>query len=254
LTESPRSDFLGFWAAVEQDPAPKVVEGSVGVCLSHALLKLSHLDADDTGMARRRSTTASDDTAKLVLLALLGLTIAVVRFAQQHPVLSSLIGACLLVVLGFAARYLIIRRRMAAARQAEIDRHLATADASSPREFEHLIARLLARDGFREVRVVGGAGDLGADVTAISPTGRLLVVQCKRYTNRAVSSPDVQRFLGTCFHEHHADDAWIVTTSWFSRPGRDLAQRHGVRTIDRRDLGRWMERPNEATSGPTQLA
>ncbi|WP_420814689.1 restriction endonuclease [Kineococcus siccus] len=45
--------------------------------------------------------------------------------------------------------------------------------------FEQLVARLLRRDGWREVTVSGGAGDLGADVTARHPgDGSLLVVQC----------------------------------------------------------------------------
>ncbi len=43
------------------------------------------------------------------------------------------------------------------------------------------MARLLVRDGRTQVRVHGGAGDLGADVTARHPSdGTLLVVQCKR--------------------------------------------------------------------------
>jgi restriction system protein len=59
-------------------------------------------------------------------------------------------------------------------------------------EFEQLVARLLVRDGWTQVRVDGGAGDLGADVTARHPSdGTLLVVQCKRYGRRNVSSPDL---------------------------------------------------------------
>ncbi|WP_438270714.1 restriction endonuclease [Streptomyces platensis] len=38
-----------------------------------------------------------------------------------------------------------------------------------PEEFEQLVALLAERDGCLEVRVVGGANDLGADVLAVTP-------------------------------------------------------------------------------------
>ncbi len=91
------------------------------------------------------------------------------------------------------------------------------------------------------MRISGGAGDLGADVLAKRPDGRTIVVQCKRYSeHRSVSSPDMQKFLGTCFHEHGADEAWFVTTTRFSQPARDLGRRRGVRLVDRRELAEWM--------------
>jgi len=155
-----------------------------------------------------------------------------------------------LIVLGFAVvvvllvwRLLVLRRhrRARAARQAVLDRQVASTDAMSGSDFEHLVARLLRRDGWDQVVVSGGAGDLGADVTARHPgNGSLLVVQCKRYSNRAVSSPDLQRFLGTVFHHHHADHAVYVTSSYYSRPALELAASNGVHTLDRQQLAAWM--------------
>lgn len=155
-----------------------------------------------------------------------------------------------LIALGFAVvvvllvwRLLVLRRlrRARAARQAVLDRQVASTDAMSGSDFEHLVARLLRRDGWQRVVITGGAGDLGADVTAQHPgDGSLLVVQCKRYSNRAVSSPDMQRFLGTVFHHHHADHAVYVTTSYYSRPALALAAFNGVRTLDRQQLAAWM--------------
>ena len=46
---------------------------------------------------------------------------------------------------------------------------LSPFDALSPEEFEEAIAALCARDGCSQVEVVGGAGDLGADVVALAP-------------------------------------------------------------------------------------
>jgi restriction system protein len=50
----------------------------------------------------------------------------------------------------------------------------------SAREFEEAIAWLCRRDGCTEAHVTGKAGDLGADVRAITPDGRILIVQAKR--------------------------------------------------------------------------
>ncbi|MFJ6752751.1 MULTISPECIES: restriction endonuclease [unclassified Streptomyces] len=115
-----------------------------------------------------------------------------------------------------------------------------------PDEFERAVALLCERDGCREVRVVGGANDLGADVLAVTPDGRRLVVQCKQYrdTNK-VGSQDVQRFGGTCFTVHDADIAAVVTTSTFTEPAVEYAERSGIRCLDHDMLFAW-----EAGTGP----
>ncbi|WP_020126614.1 restriction endonuclease [Streptomyces sp. 303MFCol5.2] len=111
-----------------------------------------------------------------------------------------------------------------------------------PYEFEQAIAELCRRDGCTEVEVVGGAGDLGADVVARTPDGRVLVIQCKRYsdTNR-VGSQDMQRFGGTCFAVHGAEVAALVTTGDFTAPAVEYASRCGIVCVDGEDLGRWQD-------------
>lgn len=114
--------------------------------------------------------------------------------------------------------------------------------ALSPEEFETAIADLCARDGCSRVEVVGGAGDLGADVTALTPDGRRLVVQCKRYgDDNKVGSQDLQRFGGTCFTVHGADVALVVTTSDFTAPAVEYAERCGIVCVNRDALLAWSE-------------
>ncbi|MGW0971784.1 restriction endonuclease, partial [Streptomyces sp. NPDC002516] len=85
-------------------------------------------------------------------------------------------------------------------------------EALDPDEFEQAVADLCRRDGCLDVDVVGGAGDLGADVVARTPDGRSVVIQCKRYCDgNRVGSQDLQRFGGTCFTVHGADIAVVVT-------------------------------------------
>ncbi|MFD3680643.1 restriction endonuclease [Streptomyces sp. NPDC058613] len=108
--------------------------------------------------------------------------------------------------------------------------------------FEHTIAALCARDGCTPVEVVGGAGDLGADVIATTPDGLRIVVQCKHYsdTNR-VGSQDLQRFGGTCFAVHDADVAIVVTTSSYTAPALEYADGLGIVCVDGEALAAWTD-------------
>lgn len=109
-----------------------------------------------------------------------------------------------------------------------------------PDAFERTVADLCLRDGCGDVEVVGGAGDLGADVTAVTPDGRRLIVQCKRYgeTNK-VGSQDLQRFGGTCFTVHEADIAVVVTTSDFTTPALEYAEQCGILCVNGDELSAW---------------
>ncbi|MFF8788733.1 restriction endonuclease [Streptomyces sp. NPDC015125] len=126
------------------------------------------------------------------------------------------------------------------------DVYLADDADVGPDEFERMVALLCERDGCREVRVVGGAHDLGADVLAVTPDGLRLVIQCKQYAEaNRVGSQDLQRFGGTCFTVHDADVAAVVTTSTFTGPAVAYAEQSGIRCLDHDKLFAW-----EAGTGP----
>ncbi|MFE7520165.1 restriction endonuclease [Streptomyces halstedii] len=229
----------------------------------------------------RRSTFDVRRTALgFVLLAVLvcgvGLTLrTALASAERHPVPA----AAVLVVLVTGAVALLRRRRnrRAAARgaAAAVETAYEVADAAlaepapaepapayeqappaagpaapepvdwvamDPYAFEEAVAALCRRDGCRDVEVVGGAGDLGADVTATTPDGRRLVVQCKRYTDgNKVGSQDLQRFGGTCYAVHQAGAAVVVTTSTFTEPALEYAGRCGIVCLDLAGLTAWSE-------------
>ncbi|WP_225803099.1 restriction endonuclease, partial [Streptomyces sp. NK15101] len=112
--------------------------------------------------------------------------------------------------------------------------------AVDPDGFEHTIAALCARDGCSPVEVVGGAGDLGADVIATTADGRRVVLQCKQYgEDHRVGSPDLQRFGGTCHAVHEADVAVLVTTSSFTEPALEYAASCGIVCVDGTELAAW---------------
>ncbi|THA79361.1 restriction endonuclease [Streptomyces sp. A0642] len=114
--------------------------------------------------------------------------------------------------------------------------------ALDPDGFEEAIAALCERDGCFDVQVVGGAGDLGADVIATAPDGRRLVVQCKCYgPTTKVGSQDLQRFGGTCYAVHEADIAVCVTTSEYTAPALEYAEQCAILCLDGEALAAWSE-------------
>ncbi|MFC8494647.1 restriction endonuclease [Streptomyces sp. NPDC057235] len=114
--------------------------------------------------------------------------------------------------------------------------------AVDPDGFEHTVAALCARDGCTPVEVVGGAGDLGADVIATTADGRRVVLQCKQYAeDHRVGSQDLQRFGGTCFTVHEADVAVLVTTSSLTAPAAEYAATCGIVCVDGEALAAWTD-------------
>ncbi len=105
--------------------------------------------------------------------------------------------------------------------------------ALSPSEFESAVARLMRRAGYRDVSVVGGSGDLMADVVARTRQGEHVVVQCKRKApGQRVGSAEMQKFIGMISVHHGADLGIFVTTSEFTLPAIELADEHGILLID----------------------
>lgn len=99
-------------------------------------------------------------------------------------------------------------------------------------EFEQAIATLLKAYGYRNVQHVGKAGDNGADLTAFSPRGEYVIVQCKRYApGQPVGTPALRDFIGA-IQIHGADRGVFVTTSRFSGPAQKLAAEHSIEALD----------------------
>lgn len=105
--------------------------------------------------------------------------------------------------------------------------------ALSPSEFEAAVARLMRREGYRDVSVVGGSGDLMADIVARTRRGEHVVVQCKRKApGQRVGSAEMQKFIGMVSVHHGADVGIFVTTSEFTSPAIELADEHGILLVD----------------------
>jgi restriction system protein len=165
---------------------------------------------------------------------------AVGQLITAHPTASAVVGSLLAcsVLLGLLLRWRV--RQLAWHRLLTAARETERYGAMSPAEFEDALAVLCARDGCSDVEVTGKSGDLGADVIGHAPGGAKIVLQAKRYasTNK-VTSPDLQRFGGTCFTVHRADVAAVVTTSTFTSAAHEYARLAGIRLVDAAALAAW---------------
>ncbi|SEC26124.1 restriction system protein [Streptomyces misionensis] len=165
------------------------------------------------------------------------------------PVLVAVLAAAAVVAIGWALlrshRLAVGQDRAWRAQEQARARELSMGevDALSWQEFETYVAELCRRDGCTQVVVSGKSGDLGADVVGYLPDGRKLVVQCKKYApHRSVSSPDMQKFVGTARLEHGADVALFVTTCRsFTKAALDLALRQDIVAMHRDLLGSWVK-------------
>jgi restriction system protein len=189
-------------------------------------------------MARRRRRKKAKVSDAAVLAAAAGGVLVVallVQVVREHLVLTVVV----LAVVAAAGGVWAYLRWSAMSRLTAYERDVAVTDHMSGSDFEQYVARLLRDSGCRGVRVRGGAGDMGADVTARTPDGRRLVVQCKRYAGN-LSSPEVQRFAGTARDIHGAEVALLVTTGRPTAQALQVAQRCRIDLVDRPALARWV--------------
>lgn len=174
--------------------------------------------------------------APAVLLAL----VAVAWYLAGNP--DVLRAAVAVVAAGLVAAFGLRRRRTLRVRRRV--QTLGDLLTLAPSEFEEAVADLLGRSEFRDVRLCGGSGDLGADIVCVDRRGRTVVVQCKRHApGIAVGSAAVQRFLGSVTH-HGAERGLLVTTSRFTAPAIEFAGQHDLELMDGEALATLARRLN----------
>ncbi|MEV6101487.1 restriction endonuclease [Nocardia sp. NPDC051981] len=106
-------------------------------------------------------------------------------------------------------------------------------------DFEKLTASLLRRDGLTIIRGGGGSRDQGADVIAVTPDGRRVVVQCKLRQRGPVPPAVLHQVNGTARQVHGADVPLVVTNSTFSAQATTFASEYEIHLIDDHGIRRW---------------
>jgi restriction system protein len=179
-------------------------------------------------------------TAALLLLAAEAIGLALL-FGTRHRTRlgAAIVAAYALSLWLIAYAWWKLRRR----RRLRL-RRFESLLALTPSQFEAAVGDLLRDQGFRDMKHVGRAGDLAADLRCRDGKGRSVVVQCKRYAPGVrVGSADVQAFIGMVTVHHQAERGIFVTTSEFTAPAARLAREHGIELIDGRRLTRLVEGP-----------
>lgn len=192
-----------------------------------------------TQPARKRTTRRSrkDQRFLFLIAALFLVSLAVIGIRNGAKALGS--TGTTLVVLGLVAllvafvAWRIARRRRRRRKLLADSRDIGALLSITPTEFEHRVALILSANGYRDVKVAGGPGDLAVDITCRDPAGAHVVVQCKQYAHqRKVGTPEVQTFIGMAFAHHRAAKGLYVTTGSYTQGARDLAKAHGIQLLD----------------------
>ena len=110
-----------------------------------------------------------------------------------------------------------------------------------PSDFEKLIADYFLKRGFVDAKVIGQACDRGVDVLATNTEGELELIQCKRYRegNNSGSAP-IQR-VDSYMRSRKAKKAWVITTSDFTKEGKDEARVTHVNIVNGQALIKSLE-------------
>lgn len=191
-------------------------------------------------MARRRRH--SDNAALLLMFGVAGAVVLapVVSFAQDNLVV---VIAAITVLVAVAITAVVVWRSRIRRRKELADKRLRAVlpfHSMNDKQFEHALASLCRDSGCRQVEVSGGSGDHGADVQAVTPDGRRLILQAKRYNiNRRVGDKEMQQLVGGLMTWHQFDIAALVATTSFTAPARATAARSGIRLVDNRALAAW---------------
>lgn len=112
----------------------------------------------------------------------------------------------------------------------------------APREFEEAIAALFQQKGYK-VTHTGKSNDRGVDLR-VQKDNIKAIVQCKRYTDKAIGSPDLQKFYGAIV-DSGAGHGYFVTTSRFTSPAVQYVADKPITLLDRDGIIQWIQQSNQ---------
>lgn len=100
-------------------------------------------------------------------------------------------------------------------------------------QFEERLASYFIHKGYI-VQTTLASGDHGADLI-LEIDNRRIAIQAKRYGNQSVGNKAIQEVIsGRIMYD--CDEAWVITTSYFTKSAEELATKADVKLIDRTDL------------------
>src|SRR5690625_5763781 len=86
------------------------------------------------------------------------------------------------------------------------------------------------------------SGDYGADV--VLKGKNKIVIQAKRYGYKNNVSMDAVREVFAARSYYKADEAWVITNSFFTKQAKELAKACGVKLLNRYELEKFIVQIN----------
>jgi len=114
-------------------------------------------------------------------------------------------------------------------------------DKMDGRQFEFYLQALFQQLGYK-IQVTPSSGDFGADL--VMKGKEKIVIQAKRYSakNRVSLSAVQEVYAAKAYYK--ANQAWVVTNSYFTKQAKELAAACDVTLVDRADLQTFINEVN----------
>src|SRR5215207_3027855 len=192
------------------------------------------------GHRRRHARRSSKDSGGgLFILAIV--VFGLLSYAASYVGWPAVIVAVVVVAV-LIGRYLIRKATLSTPKAQDLSLALQNVGAMSGGQFEVFVAQVLRALGYRTT-VLGGSGDQGVDIVAVSPEGKV-AVQCKNYRKPVGNKPVQEVFAGS--KHHRCDQAWVVAPAGYTKGAHELAQSVGVSLFDASSLRTWIKRIDDA--------
>lgn len=184
----------------------------------------------------------------ILFLAFCGL-FSILEDEQLSASIANFIGDVLVLVIAvyFIRKAFPFLKKTATAKQL---RDICEVDKLGGLEFEHFLAPIFEKDGYR-AEVTQGSGDYGADLV-LTKNHRKYVVQAKCYSSNIGVSAVQQIAAAVPYYKAHG--AIVVTNQYFTKAAQNLAAVNGVRLIDRDELAGMVNRANSGDSWLQSMA
>ncbi|WP_332631998.1 restriction endonuclease [Halalkalibacter flavus] len=175
---------------------------------------------------------------KIFVYSIMWIALFISYFSSENKGYSVMILTLILVVMLISTFYGIIKdnKRLEELRLLKLKRlresGIHEIDQMDGYEFERYLKELFKSRGYSVIKTPN-SGDFGADVL-IEKDGFKIAIQAKRYQGN-VGIKAVQEIQSAMLY-YKSDEAWVITNSNYTKSAKELAEKTGVRLVNREKL------------------
>lgn len=109
----------------------------------------------------------------------------------------------------------------------------------------------LRKLGYSKIHLTPKVGDYGIDVLALSPNGKKVGFQCKRYKNNVDNKAVQEAYSGKTYYQ--LEDVYVVTNSHYTQQAIKTGKANKVILLDREDLLKLIRSANKKSESKREL-